>query len=301
MTRSIASLPHWVVFPAVTLPMFVIVYLPQNMLFAGILPYFVWLYALGAEAGRALPQGMERSPVRFKAALAYSAVYGLIASVYFRSLMPYGIPFHVLAMFCMFYALYAVARSIRSIELERPARAGESLELFFGLWFFPVGIWFVQPKMQRIMSGTYRQPGGGKVPGRPLLISFGMAFAAINAVMSLLIMPYITMTEDYIISNEQRMTTRDFARQELPLLLVYGFLCLSVFLGFLKGRTWSRHLVMSTLGFLLFYGCISMQPGERLSFVLSFSIPVAFSAWYFYVKPNVVKYYGELQNISADG
>jgi len=78
----------------------------------------------------------------------------LIASRFFYAIMPYAIPFHLLAMYCIFYVLYYVAKSLRTADLGREAKFEDSFALFFGLWFFPIGVWFIQKKAQKVMTKT---------------------------------------------------------------------------------------------------------------------------------------------------
>ena len=56
-----------------------------------------------------------------------------------------------------FYIFYAFSHTIafpvkvlKSIELNREARFGEYIGLFFGVIFWPFCIWFIQPRVNRI-------------------------------------------------------------------------------------------------------------------------------------------------------
>ncbi len=293
MSRFIVSLPVWIVFSGLLIPFALAMHLPMRMMFIAVIPFYVWIYSLGVTAHQASPESARMPISRFRAALVFAAGYMIVAMVYLHAIMPYAIPFHLLSTVCMFYCLYYVAKSMRSAELKRETRAGEWFELFIGLWFFPVGIWFVQPMIRRIVNGS-RSDAKKILPPRPVLISIGMVAAAISAFGALAVMPYIIITEDYIILNGQQISTREFALREMPINLVYGALCLAIFIAFLKGKTWSRHVV------LFFWGVVGIllaleSRQETASAVLAIAIPVSFTAWYFYLKPNVVSYYKELQ------
>ncbi|MEN9640511.1 MAG: hypothetical protein RLZZ262_2380, partial [Bacteroidota bacterium] len=38
---------------------------------------------------------------------------------------------------------------IKLLELQREVRFSEFIREFFLIWFFPIGIWFIQPKINR--------------------------------------------------------------------------------------------------------------------------------------------------------
>lgn len=151
MTKKVASLPTWVVFGMLVIPFVIGSYLPYGTIIAGA-SYFIWIYSLGVEAHKALPASIEMPINKFKFALIYFSVYVAIASVYFSSIMPYAIPFHVFAMICIFYSFYYVAKAIRTIELNRIVKLGDWFAEFLGMWFFPIGVWFIQRKIRRIVA-----------------------------------------------------------------------------------------------------------------------------------------------------
>jgi len=58
-------------------------------------------------------------------------------------------PLHLLAMFCLFYLLYFVSKSLVLAETCKPASFNEYAGLFFLIWVFPIGVWFIQPRINR--------------------------------------------------------------------------------------------------------------------------------------------------------
>ena len=59
---------------------------------------------------------------------------------------------HLVATFCMFYNLYFVAKSLKLVELQRPVGFYDYSGPLFLLWFFPAGIWVVQPRINRLYA-----------------------------------------------------------------------------------------------------------------------------------------------------
>lgn len=64
------------------------------------------------------------------------------------------LPLHLLSIAAIFYALFTAARTLKSVELRRPAGFGEYLVDLLLLWFFPVGLWLIQPRVQRLLSAA---------------------------------------------------------------------------------------------------------------------------------------------------
>jgi putative effector of murein hydrolase LrgA (UPF0299 family) len=76
-----------------------------------------------------------------------NAIGGIIGNMLFLV-----IPLHLFSMFCMFYQLYFVSKTIKTAELKRKVTFSDYLGEFFMIWFFPIGIWIIQPKINRLFS-----------------------------------------------------------------------------------------------------------------------------------------------------
>ena len=60
------------------------------------------------------------------------------------------LPLHLLSMFGMFYSLYFVAKTFKTVELQKEVNFGEFAGEFFMLWFYFIGIWIIQPKINKM-------------------------------------------------------------------------------------------------------------------------------------------------------
>ena len=69
------------------------------------------------------------------------------------SIMAIIFPLHFFTMFCMFYTLYFVAKTFKTVELQREAAFSDFVGEFFMLWFYPIGIWIIQPKVNKMAEG----------------------------------------------------------------------------------------------------------------------------------------------------
>jgi hypothetical protein len=62
------------------------------------------------------------------------------------------VPMHILSMFCIFYILYFVSKTIKTTELKRTVTFSDFAGDFFMIWFLPIGIWIIQPRINKIAS-----------------------------------------------------------------------------------------------------------------------------------------------------
>lgn len=81
-----------------------------------------------------------------------SMIAGMIASTV--SLVGIGLIFflHMFSMCCIFYVMYFAAKTFKTVELQREVSFSDFVGEFFLLWFFPIGIWFLQPKINKMME-----------------------------------------------------------------------------------------------------------------------------------------------------
>ena len=62
------------------------------------------------------------------------------------------IPLHFFSMFCIFHTLYFSAKTLKSVEMQRIATFSDYAGEFFLLWFFPIGIWVIQPRLNKLIE-----------------------------------------------------------------------------------------------------------------------------------------------------
>jgi hypothetical protein len=117
---------------------------------------FVWLWSLGSYFNSIVQPELRMESGFFRVALIYPPFYFFFFITTFQSSSPdlFGliIPLHLFAMVCMFYLLYFVSKSLVLAETSKPASFYDYAGPFFLLWFFPIGIWIVQPKVNRLYS-----------------------------------------------------------------------------------------------------------------------------------------------------
>jgi hypothetical protein len=116
-----------------------------------VLPMLGWFWALGSFLNSIAQPQLKMKFGFFKFALLYPALYIFVFLAAFQSLNPLWFavifPLHLIAIYCMFYCLYFVSKSLALVEMNRPVSFSDYAASFFLLWFYPIGIWIIQPKI----------------------------------------------------------------------------------------------------------------------------------------------------------
>jgi len=119
--------------------------------------YLGWLWSMGFFLGSILPSHLKMKDGFLGFALVYPLLYvPVFISITFApgldSAFAIIIPFHFFGMFCIFYALYFVSKAMVMAETGRVASFYDYAGPFFLNWFYPFGIWFIQPRINRLYT-----------------------------------------------------------------------------------------------------------------------------------------------------
>lgn len=188
MIEKFLKAKHWQIFmitfglpfliQIITIPMIIIGNDPTIMMnvFPVIMILFIggflgWFWSIGVGLQIKVPQDVKMKVKRFKVFLIIPLAYMLFISISMGSIFNGAIdvgqepnpgiigsmvgiivPLHLFSMFCIFYCLYFVAKTFKTVELQREATFSDFAGEFFMLWFFPVGIWVVQPKVNKMIE-----------------------------------------------------------------------------------------------------------------------------------------------------
>lgn len=119
-----------------------------------------WLVSAGKAANRRIDAPGRPTFMPVSAAAVYVLGY-MVASLYLWPALMAGelapsmivVP-HLLSVVAMFSLLVLVARNVAIAEKQAGLSTGSSAGLFFAAWFFPIGIWFIQPRVNRLVAGV---------------------------------------------------------------------------------------------------------------------------------------------------
>ncbi len=132
---------------------------------------FGWFWSTGVGLQKKVPVNVKLKVGRFKALLIIQNIYILLFLIYFYYMLNellkpdpeinFGfiaglifiiLPLHLLFMFCIFYSMYFVAKTIKTVEFQREVSFGDFVGEFFLIWFYPIGIWILQPKINKMVE-----------------------------------------------------------------------------------------------------------------------------------------------------
>lgn len=63
------------------------------------------------------------------------------------------VPIHFFSIFCIFHSMYFAAKTIKAVELQREVTFNDFAAEFFLIWFNVIGIWILQPRLNKIANG----------------------------------------------------------------------------------------------------------------------------------------------------
>lgn len=134
-----------------------------------ILVNLCWLGSIGLCIQRLLPDALKMNRTKFRASLlilaseiiplylhagfiqktgsehAFRHIYTVGTKYYFLS-----VPAILLAGFCLIYCCWFAARTIKTAETGRATRFSDFSGTFFAFFFYPMGIWNLQSRINRL-------------------------------------------------------------------------------------------------------------------------------------------------------
>lgn len=139
------------------------------MIFIGV--FFGWFWSVAIGLQYKVPTDVKMKVTKFKMLFAIPMTY-IVALMLFvgvqintimtsntgfdpeliTSLIPIILPIHLFSMFCIFYSLYFVAKTVKTVELQREVSFSDFAGEFFMIWFYPIGIWILQPQINKMVE-----------------------------------------------------------------------------------------------------------------------------------------------------
>lgn len=118
--------------------------------------FFGWLWSVSSACFKALPAELKSSPRPMQAGLIYAILYLVFSGLFFfgpgEQPSGYVILMHLLAMTAIFYSLGFTAKQLVKLEQGKYVSFFSYSGSFFLFWFFPIGVWFIQPKVNKLLG-----------------------------------------------------------------------------------------------------------------------------------------------------
>jgi len=127
---------------------------------------FGWIWAIATELQSKLPADVKLNVGQFKMLFLIPIVYILGITIWLGYNFYAGpsgkgesiggaaigliIFLHLFSMVCIFLGLRFAAKTMKSVELGRMAKFADYAGEFFLIWFSPIGLWILQPKLNKL-------------------------------------------------------------------------------------------------------------------------------------------------------
>lgn len=122
--------------------------------------YALWLGSLGSFLFNATSPELRLPTKLFRVAIVFPAVYFPLFEIAALNLSPVLFfvifPLHAFASFCLLYALYFVSKSLVLAERRTPVEFPNYIGTLFLIWFFPIGVWFTQPRINQLYADALK-------------------------------------------------------------------------------------------------------------------------------------------------
>lgn len=122
--------------------------------------YIGWIYSIGVTMHSLVSDVNKPNLLYFKICcifISVTYVIELFVSYSFNEFIGYSfnkwmILLVIFVICIMFYVFMFAAQMLESVINGYLVYGSDSLKAFFGFWFFPIGIWYIQPVVQRVLK-----------------------------------------------------------------------------------------------------------------------------------------------------
>ncbi len=120
-----------------------------------------WLWTLGTQLNKKVPKKIRMKSGFFRFSIIYIAIYIPCGSVFLAltetgnpasSIVAIILPFHFFAMFCGFYGCYFISKNFALAEQKQEVIFPDFARLFFLLLVYPIGVWLIQPRVNKMFQ-----------------------------------------------------------------------------------------------------------------------------------------------------
>jgi hypothetical protein len=156
--KFILKLKHWKIMVLIFLPALLVEILSTDILnmwhilctIWALFTYLLWLYLVGIN----FSLWPKKNLFLFKSSFFFVNVYSIYLlfasnSQKINNNLLYYLPFHLLALAACFYMVYFAAKSFAIFSRKENDKEVTFLQNFLCFWFFPIGVFILQPKINK--------------------------------------------------------------------------------------------------------------------------------------------------------
>lgn len=121
--------------------------------------YIAWAWTVGIALSKSIPADFRIKTVFFNAGASYFILCALILIDPF-SMIIMGTPAYL-------YMQYFVSRNLEQAERQKPVGFVDYAGSFFLLYTFPIGLWIIQPRINRLFLPPLAPANPASVPPAP--------------------------------------------------------------------------------------------------------------------------------------
>jgi hypothetical protein len=118
--------------------------------------FLLWLWSIGSFLRSVVPPDLRPTESFFRVAIICPIFFTFagLALIFSKNSWPIAVTVTagIFAFFCLLYDFSFVARTLYLAEKGEPPMMGEISGTVLQLWFFPVGAWFIQPRVNRLYT-----------------------------------------------------------------------------------------------------------------------------------------------------
>ncbi len=130
----------------------------------GMLAFYAWIMTVGVVCNRSIENSYRKPERLFRFSVPFAMLYLTVAIWVFPEavlsenmslLAAVVFPVHFVASILLFYSVAFSARSLAMLAEPRSPGFWRSFRYFLALLYFPIGLWFVQPKVNAISAPSH--------------------------------------------------------------------------------------------------------------------------------------------------
>lgn len=130
---------------------------------------FSWFWSVVMGLQKTVPASVTMKTIKFNifsiVPLLYVSAVSVFVFIFMSNIQPQDLSqipmewigiaiaiLHIVSIFGIFYSMYFAAKTLKTVELQREVSFREFASEFFMFWFFPIGIWILQPRINDIVE-----------------------------------------------------------------------------------------------------------------------------------------------------